>query len=185
MAPIDDPEIAIFITIDEPSTGVYYGGQIAAPIGHILFSQIFNYLGTKIKHDDYASLKKTIIIPDVRGMKVEEGKKKLKDLNLDVNITGDGDYITNLSPLPGYAVKEGTKIDVALGGSSNYNKDVVVPDVTGYTKPQAQQVFNSVGLTAEFKGSGLVGETSVQAGDTVKKGSKVVCTLEMDDDLGD
>lgn len=185
MAPIDDPEIAIFITIDEPSTGVYYAGQIATPIGHILFSQIFNYLGTKIKHDDYASLKKTIIIPDVRGMKVEEGKKKLKDLNLDVNITGDGDYITNLSPLPGYAVKEGTKIDVALGGSSNYNKDVVVPDVTGYTKPQAQQVFNSVGLTAEFKGSGLVGETSVQAGDTVKKGSKVVCTLEMDDDLGD
>ena len=185
MAPIDDPEIAIFITIDEPSTGVYYAGQIATPIGHILFSQIFNYLGTKIKHDDYASLKKTIIIPDVRGMKVEEGKKKLKDLNLDINITGDGDYITNLSPLPGYAVSEGTKIDVALGGSSNYNKDVVVPDVTGYTKPQAQQVFNSVGLTAEFKGNGLVGETSVQAGDTVKKGSKVVCTLEMDDDLGD
>lgn len=185
MAPIDDPEVAIFISIDEPGTGVYYAGQIATPIGHMLFKNIFNYLGSQIKHDDYASLKETVIIPDVRGMKVEEGKKVLKDLKLDVNITGEGDYIQNISPLPGYAVKEDTKIDVALGGSSNYNKDVIVPDVSGYTKSQAEKVFKSIGLTPEFTGQGLVEETSVQAGDKVKKGSKVVCTLENDDDLGD
>lgn len=185
MAPIDDPQIAIFITIDEPSAGAYYAGVIATPIGHILFTDIFNYLGSKINHEDTASLGKNIVIPDVRGQKVEDGKKALRALNLDVEISGEGEYITEIKPLPGYTVKEGTKINVALGGASNYNKDVVVPEIIGYTKPQVEEVFKKVGLTSEFEGNGLVEESSVKPGETVKKGSKIKCVLALDDDLGD
>jgi cell division protein FtsI (penicillin-binding protein 3) len=32
MAPMSDPRIIVAVMIDEPSTGKYYGGQIAAPV---------------------------------------------------------------------------------------------------------------------------------------------------------
>lgn len=185
MAPIDDPQIAIFITIDEPSAGAYYAGVICTPIGHILFTDIFNYMGSKINHEDTASLAKSIVIPDVRGQKVEDGKRALKALNLDVEISGEGEYITDIKPLPGCTVKEGTKINVALGSASNYNKDVTVPDIIGYTKPQVEQVFKDIGLESEFQGDGVVESSSIKPGETVKKGSKIKCVLAVDDDLGD
>jgi cell division protein FtsI (penicillin-binding protein 3) len=32
MAPIDNPRIVVAVSIDEPSNGKYFGGEIAAPI---------------------------------------------------------------------------------------------------------------------------------------------------------
>ena len=43
-APAKDPEVAILLTIDEP-VGVYYGGQIAAPVVSDIFENILPYLG--------------------------------------------------------------------------------------------------------------------------------------------
>ena len=43
-APAEDPEIAILLTIDEP-VGVYYGGQIAAPVVAQIFENVLPYLG--------------------------------------------------------------------------------------------------------------------------------------------
>ena len=36
MAPIEQPRIVVAVMVDEPSNGVYYGGDVAAPV----FSQI-------------------------------------------------------------------------------------------------------------------------------------------------
>ena len=43
-APAENPEVAILLTIDEP-VGVYYGGQIAAPVVSDIFENILPYLG--------------------------------------------------------------------------------------------------------------------------------------------
>ena len=42
-APVESPQIALLVVIDEP-LGVFYGGQIAAPVAARIFSQIFRYL---------------------------------------------------------------------------------------------------------------------------------------------
>jgi cell division protein FtsI (penicillin-binding protein 3) len=31
-APVSDPRIVVAVTIDEPQSGVYYGGKVAAPV---------------------------------------------------------------------------------------------------------------------------------------------------------
>lgn len=43
-APADNPQVAVLITIDEP-VGMYYGGQIAAPVVSEIFENILPYLG--------------------------------------------------------------------------------------------------------------------------------------------
>ena len=42
-APADDPQVAVLITIDEP-VGMYYGGQIAAPVVSDILENILPYL---------------------------------------------------------------------------------------------------------------------------------------------
>ena len=44
MTPVDDPQLTVYISVDEPSTGVYYGGQVASPLMKKLFSHIFAYI---------------------------------------------------------------------------------------------------------------------------------------------
>jgi cell division protein FtsI (penicillin-binding protein 3) len=36
LAPVSDPRIVVAVMVDEPAKGVYYGGEIAAPV----FSQV-------------------------------------------------------------------------------------------------------------------------------------------------
>ena len=42
-----------------------------------------------------------------------------------------------MTPKPIYS-KEGDKIILYTGNSENYNKDVVIPDLTGYTQEDAE-----------------------------------------------
>lgn len=41
--PVEDPKVAMLIIIDDP-LGVFYGGQIAAPVAGSIFAHIFRYL---------------------------------------------------------------------------------------------------------------------------------------------
>ena len=41
-APVESPQIALLVVIDEPY-GTFYGGQIAAPVAARIFSQVFRY----------------------------------------------------------------------------------------------------------------------------------------------
>ncbi|WP_234119950.1 stage V sporulation protein D [Clostridium hydrogenum] len=183
MAPADDPKVTVFVSIDEPDPSNYYAGQISAPVGQKLFNDIFNYLNIKpdASSDDTAkSLLKDVVIPDIRGMKKEDAIKKLKDLNLDYSIEGSGAYITNVSPLPGAVVKEGTKIILYTGDSANYNSngDIVVPDLTGYSKANAESVLSSLGIKAQFSGSGVVDDQDIKPNSHVHKGTTLNITLE-------
>lgn len=41
-APVEDPELTVLVIIDDP-LGVFYGGQIAAPVAGNIFSRLFRY----------------------------------------------------------------------------------------------------------------------------------------------
>lgn len=45
--PVEDPQFTVLIIINDPGGGEYYGGQIAAPIAHDIFIQLFRYANIK------------------------------------------------------------------------------------------------------------------------------------------
>ena len=45
LAPIDHPRIAVGVMIDEPSNGVYYGGDVAAPVFSQTVQQTLRMMG--------------------------------------------------------------------------------------------------------------------------------------------
>jgi cell division protein FtsI (penicillin-binding protein 3) len=45
MAPIDQPRIVVAVMVDEPSSGVYYGGDVAAPVFSQVVQQTLRVMG--------------------------------------------------------------------------------------------------------------------------------------------
>lgn len=181
MAPANDPRITVYVSIDEPDPSNYYAGQIAAPVAKQLFSDIFNYLDLKVdasKDDIEKSMLKDVTIPEVRGLNKSEAIKILKSQGLGCDIDSNGDYIIDMNPKPGYTVKEGTKIILYTGNSSNYNKVVVVPDLKGLSLEKASIILNNLGLKVNYDGQGLVSDQAPAAGTEIMKGSTVNIELE-------
>ncbi len=180
MAPVSDPKVTVMITIDEPSNGAYYAAQVAVPPAKTLFTDIFNYLNNKFSDENGVQISRDVVIPEVRGMKVEDAKKALKDAKLDFNIDGDGESVVNMTPYPGYSVKEGSKINLYTNSDATNNNNVVMPDVRGYSKEDATALLKNIGIVPTFEGSGAVSEQDISQGEVISKGATVKLTLSSD-----
>lgn len=171
MAPASDPKISVFISIDEPDPSNYYAGQIAAPVAKQVFTDVFNYMSLK----EGTSIKlKNVVVPEVRGITKNEAIKSLKESKLNYEIQGEGEYITDITPKPGYAVDEGRKIILYTGNSANYNKEVVVPNLKGYSKEKAIELLKTLGIEAKTVGEGVVTGQSIEAGKKVDRGTSTI-----------
>lgn len=177
LAPVENPQITVFIAVDEPSNGLYYGGEVAAPLMKELFEEVFKYMDSPLAKERF-SIYKNVIIPDVRGKSVEEAKEILKENNLEAKVEGNGKTIISMDTSPGSTVKEGTTITIKAKDSGQVEKDIIMPDLKGTTKEFAISILDNLGLTYEFEGDGNVASQSISSGNKVVKGTKVTITLE-------
>ena len=111
--PADDPEVVVYVAVDNPKGTVQYGGTTVGPIAKAVLKDSIKALDIK-KRDGGMDKKykwpdpKTKKVADVTGMSVDEAKKELKGLN--VIIEGDGDKVTYQSPEAGTKLDEGKTV---------------------------------------------------------------------------
>ena len=126
--------------------------------------------------------KKTVSVPDVRGMSEDDAQKTLENLNLVVeaqaqnNDTIASGKVISTDPAAGTQLTEGSKVTmyVSLGIES-----VEVPSITGMSSEEAQSAIQNVGLQASVTedysdtvASGMVISQDPASG-KVRKGSTV------------
>ena len=177
MAPIDNPKITLMITVDEPSNGGYYAGQVAAPYAKTLFMDIFNYLDSKFSNENSNAIVKDVVIPEVRGKSLDEAKKMLKESHLELDIQGEGNIIKSIKPYPGYTVKEGSKITVYTDTPGENSDSIIMPDFRGYSIESAISIMKSLGIKYTSEGSGMIDNQSIPPGELIKKGTTVKLEL--------
>lgn len=176
-APYDNPQISLIIIIDNPKNGEHFGGVVAAPFAGELFNNIFNYIS--LHEGELDKKDESVIIPDLRGNKASDAEKMLEELGINYVIEGDGTFITSTKPIPGYSVKKGDTITLYAGGRFDRNeKEIVMPDFRNFTKENAEEVLQYLGLKGEFDGEGKIRKQSVGAGEIIKIGDKINFTLE-------
>lgn len=181
MAPADEPQITLLINIDEPDPSWYYGGQIATVVAKQVFNDIFNYLSLKSdasSEEIGKSLLMDIIVPEVRGLKIADAQKILKESNLKIKLSSEGEVITDMTPKPGYTVKEGTEIILHTDAKIEYNNTVMVPNIKGNNPEKTSELLNSLGLKVQFIGEGIASEQDLE-GIEVKKGTTVTVYLDI------
>lgn len=116
--PADNPEIVVYVAIDNPKGVTQYGGVVSAPIAKSVLTSAIEILDIEPSKEgmsrEYTWLdKKYILIPDVAGMDKKEATNALK--NFKIEYSGVGDSVIYQSPNAGYYAKEGESIKLLLG----------------------------------------------------------------------
>lgn len=117
-APADDPQIIVYVAVDNPKGTVQFGGTVTAPIVGSIIKDGLMSMGVPPRKNQIEK-KKTwldtplITLPDLTGLTKEEISEQL--LNLQIDSSGDGDVVVRQSPEPGSKLKEGSKIRLYYG----------------------------------------------------------------------
>lgn len=90
LAPMDDPQYAVLVMVDEPQTDNKGGGAVAAPVVARIFEDILPYLGVEAVYSDEEADRQEITVPTLTGQSVDDAKKALDDLGVDYTVKGDG-----------------------------------------------------------------------------------------------
>lgn len=116
--PADDPEVVVYIAIDNAKGVTQYGGTIAAPIAKNVLNASISALNIKERYDgmtkeyNYGD-KRYYTVPNVIGMDTKEAVSSLK--NFKVEFSGTGSKIIYQSPSEGSYLVEGEIIRLMLG----------------------------------------------------------------------
>lgn len=184
MAPASDPKFVLLLSIDEPDPSNYYSGSTAAPLAKTLFEDIFRYWNMQPDMGSSSDSKpvEEVLVPEVRGMTSEEAASLLKKNKLDFEVQGNGSIIYDISPKPGVSVQINTKVMLYLGVDKNANTKIAVPDFTGMTKKEINEIADSLKLNVIFMGDGIGASQDVPPGAEVEKGTTVKIILEQPED---
>ncbi|MBE6716281.1 MAG: PASTA domain-containing protein [Ruminococcaceae bacterium] len=151
-APCDDPEITVVIIIDAPSGAVYSGGDIAAPVAGEVFEKVLPYLGVEPSYTESELAKLSEPAPELVGMSVSAAKSELAGTQHSVRVIGNGDTVVSQSPEAGRTTPSNGVI--VLYTEENIPEETAqVPDFSGMTVSQANQLAVSRGFNIKISGS--------------------------------
>lgn len=115
-APMDDPQIVIYVAVDSPQNDVQYGGTVVAPVVRKCYEDILPYL--KVEKVEEQIPKKTtwldpveIIVPDFIGKSRSECHKE----GLTIEFKTTGETVIDQLPKAGTVLNEGGKVLITLG----------------------------------------------------------------------
>ena len=175
--PIDDPEIEVFVLLDDPRWVKDYASQVVAPVVGNIISEIAPYLG--IEQDAAYNPTGTVKVQTCLEYTWTNAQVTLNRLGLKHKLIGPSSgTIVYQYPVGGSVVPAGST--VYLYTATDQNAMTTVPDVTGKTGTFAEQMLRAANLNVQFSGdsSGKVVAQDVQSGTTAAYGTIVTLTMD-------
>ncbi|MEE1003199.1 MAG: penicillin-binding transpeptidase domain-containing protein [Acutalibacteraceae bacterium] len=179
IAPADDPEIAILMIIDEPGVPNPYGGTLVAPSVGKMFEEILPYLGVTPSYTDSEAKDLAVSTPNVVKLSTKEAKKKIEEAGLVCSVIGDGKTVEAQSPLGSSTIPAGGKV-ILYTDEKEKRRKVKVPDFTGLTVSQANEVATNAGLNMYINGNttdSTAYSQSLETGKSVEEGTVITVSF--------
>ena len=178
IAPVDNAELVVLLTLYAPRTSNYYGGSIAAPAVSQILAEVLPYLDIPSNETSTSSTQDLISTPDVTNKTVAEAQKKLQEAGLEysTNLSAD-DIVTEQVPPKGTQLTNGGIVKLYAEGNDD-RVSQTVPDLKGVTFEQAKIMLKAKNLNIASTGSGIVIAQDPQSGTSVDEGTVINVTLQ-------
>ncbi|CQR71299.1 Stage V sporulation protein D [Sporomusa ovata DSM 2662] len=180
-APADDPQVAMLVVIDEP-VGLYYGGQIAAPVFGAVMKDVLQYLKVNPQlsaNSQTGTEQAHVPVPSVINLSVPEAVKELQQAGLIPRIEETGDRIADQIPKPGSRIPSGGGVLLYTMTPRYSAGEVTVPDLTGRTLREASDSLAELGLAIKPVGTnGQAVKQDPLAGSKVLSGTSITIYFE-------
>ncbi len=179
--PIDDPEIEVFVLLDDPRWFKDYASQVVAPVVGNIISEIAPYLG--IEQDADYNPTGTVTVQTCLDYTWTNAQVTLNRLGLKHKLIGPSSgNIVYQYPVGGSVVPAGSTI--YLYTATDQNSMTTTPDVVGKTGTFAEQMLKAANLNVQFVGdsSGKVVAQDVEAGTSAAYGTIITLTMDSGED---
>lgn len=179
--PIDDPEIEVFVLLDDPRWVKDYASQVVAPVVGNIISEIAPYLG--IEQDADYNPTGTVTVQTCLDYTWTNAQVTLNRLGLKHKLIGPSSgNIVYQYPVGGSVVPAGSTI--YLYTATDQNSMTTTPDVVGKTGTFAEQMLKAANLNVQFAGdsSGKVVAQDVEAGTSAAYGTIITLTMDSGED---
>jgi len=183
MAPKDNPRLIVYVAVQQPKLKDFESG--AEPVSAIFNTVMKNslqYLNIKpLQKTDSESVKGPVLghkVSSYIDKSVEESSARLKEMELQPIILGNGDKVVDQLP------RAGTQVLATEAIMLKTNGEFTMPDLTGWSLRNARKVTSLLDINLRVEGKGYVIKQSIGHGVEVKEGDTLVLELSepnMDD----
>ncbi len=187
IAPVNDPELVVVITIYDPQGPLgHQGSTICAPVAGSIIDETLRYLDIEPDYTLEETDTKETLIPELVGKTFAEAKKEVESLGFSIatdNEIKDDEIIKDQIPKSGASLSAGGTVRV-------YNSDaekqtVAVPDLRNKSVSNAKSLLSKRGLNVRVVGDGYVITQDPSPEEVIQKGSIVTIKCVETTDLGD
>lgn len=167
LAPYDDPQVVIFLTVKCNETYSLYAPDLVKPLMKEAVQVVNQY------NVEDTTIDEGYTLDSYMNQSVSYVKSKLESKSLQVTVIGNGTTVTDQHPSALSRVTKGDRVFIKTDGS-----DITLPNMTGWSKKEVQSYGSIAGLTLNIQGtSGQVVAQSVAENTIVHSGDTIEITL--------
>jgi len=171
MAPKEDPELMMYVSVRQPE--IEYDETGSVPVSFIFKNVMQNSLHyLDIEPDKEATEHiEPVQLPEMKQQKTSEVRDKLASHGLNVSVIGSGNTIKKVSAAKGDELLPGDRIILITDQPE-------MPDITGWSLRDVMQLADLMDLDVEPIGNGYVTTQSIEEGKPLKKNDYLGVELE-------
>ncbi|MBM4157664.1 MAG: PASTA domain-containing protein [Ignavibacteria bacterium] len=152
--PAEDPQILITVILDDPKSGEFYGGRVAAPIFRNIAQRIIDYKGvSNLSQPDIITFKNNeqttedvkytagnlIAIPNLRNLKLDDAVEILKEKKLKYEVIKDDTMQRSLKSASPDNVIVVVDQQPDINESVEYDEKLIIKLITRNCKPDKNE----------------------------------------------
>ena len=171
-APVNDPELIVYVMVQQPDLNdeIYeYGSVPVSKIFTSVMKSSLEYLNIESDHTVEAA--RTIIIDDFQGKNVQTVKETMEKQGLVPIVVGNGTKIQSTFPGKDSVLLEGEKILLLT------DKNWTMPDMKGWSLADVMKLSVATSMKLSYKGHGFVASQSPKPGAILKEGQGLTVEL--------
>lgn len=170
MAPKDDPELIMYVAVQQPEITNY--GQGSTPVSMIFNPVMKNSLHhLQIEPSDSKPVE-TVRNPNVINLSTDQAVEKLTKEGLKAVLIGDGSKIVSQIPPEKESLLAGERVMIKT------DSELTAPDMMGWSIRDVMKVAEVADMKLNSVGNGFVVKQNISAGSKMKEGDFLIVELK-------
>lgn len=164
MAPIDDPKLMMYVSVQQPE--LEYDETGSMPVSFIFRNVMENslhYLNIEPDQDDDENAMEAFELPELTGERTESVVKELKEKEIQVTVVGNGKEIVAANKEEGDQIFPSDRVILITD-------EPEMPDLTGWSLRDVVAFADLMKLKIEVIGNGYVIHQHVEEGTPIQEG---------------
>ncbi|MFK7973230.1 MAG: penicillin-binding protein [Bacteroidia bacterium] len=159
--PAEDPAYTLFVMVDEPTSGSYYGGDVAAPIFKEIAEKVYRY-DWELAKPSIKEHTRPLKQPAARAVYTQNAATVYDALNI----------ATSSKPTTEFSKTATNGHQVNYAGIEIADQ-VTIPNLKGMSSRDAVNMLETMGVNVSLEGYGRVKRQSLLPGYRIGKGTKI------------